>query len=120
MLVVQPGHARHGTSHRSAGVELPQCGKHLELTAFSLEPLEPTPSLRSYEGMGDGQARYGRVRVLNAHRHLRRYPRYVEEHHAREQELAQLADQPAPHPTRRQQHQVKAFLDGLRDLTPRW
>lgn len=90
------------------------------LAAFHITPLAPSPSLRQYEGMGDGQVRYGRVRVLNAHRHLKRYPQYVEDHHAREQERAQRSDQPAQRPSRRQQRQVGAFVDELRDLTPNW
>lgn len=91
------------------------------LAAFHLAPLAPSPSLRHYEGMGDGQVRYGRVQALNAHRHLTRYPRYVEEHHAREQEHAQRSDQPPPRPTWRQQRQVSAFMHELHDdLTPNW
>lgn len=93
------------------------------LAAFRLEPPSPSPSpsLCHYEGMGDGQVRYGRAQVLNAHRHLTRHPRYVEEHHAREQARAQRSDQPAPRLSRRQQRQVGAFVDELHDdLTPNW
>ncbi|MFJ8966739.1 hypothetical protein ACIRG5_45825 [Lentzea sp. NPDC102401] len=90
------------------------------LAAFGITPLEPSPSLRHYEGMGDGQVRYGRVRVLNAHRHMERHPRHVEEHHARELERVQWSEQRLPRPTRRQQREVGAVLDELRDLTPNW